>query len=113
MARPPGNLKTICGLDWIRRKTWPPPPRRPHGAVGIVVLFCGCGGLTIGAWDAARVNRRLGGLSLNAHKNNKCILDAEIEKVIDALISQSFSRHDSAAVLRFRWYGKGRTLRRR
>ena len=51
-------LRDICGLDWIRRKTWPPLPRRPCGTVTLVDLFCGCGGLTLGVWEAARLNRR-------------------------------------------------------
>jgi len=40
-------------------------------------------------------------------------LEAEIKKVIDALASKSFNRHDSAAVLRFVGCVQGRTLRSR
>ena len=58
MREEPGVLKNICGLDWIRRKTWPSLPRRPCGTVTLVDLFCGCGGLTLGVWEAARLNRR-------------------------------------------------------
>ncbi len=48
----------ICAATWIRRKTWPKPPQTSRGTVSIVDLFCGCGGLTLGAWEAARVNNR-------------------------------------------------------
>lgn len=58
MRKKRGVLRDICGLDWIRRKTWPPLPRRPCGTVTLVDLFCGCGGLTLGVWEAARLNRQ-------------------------------------------------------
>jgi len=58
MGKKPAALADICGLDWIRRKTRPPLPRRPCGTVTLVDLFCGCGGLTLGVWEAARLNRR-------------------------------------------------------
>ena len=48
----------ICAATWIRRKTWPKPPQTSRGTVSIVDLFCGCGGLTLGAWEAARANKR-------------------------------------------------------
>ncbi len=46
----------VCGLNWIRRKTWPRARPNPKGTISIVDLFCGCGGLTLGAWEAARLN---------------------------------------------------------
>ncbi len=58
MRKKRGVLRDICGLDWIRRKTRPPLPKRPCSTVTLVDLFCGCGGLTLGVWEAARVNRR-------------------------------------------------------
>lgn len=49
---------SICCATWIRRKSWPKPPKTSRGTVSIVDLFCGCGGLTLGAWEAARVKNR-------------------------------------------------------
>jgi DNA (cytosine-5)-methyltransferase 1 len=57
MAKKQPKSQSICGLDWILRKKWPPLPRHPEGSLNLVDLFCGCGGLTLGAWEAARANR--------------------------------------------------------
>ena len=54
----PSSPARICAATWIRRKTWPKPSQTSRGTVSIVDLFCGCGGLTLGAWEAARVNKR-------------------------------------------------------
>jgi len=43
-------------LDWLKREVWPAAPRRPVGRISLVDVFCGCGGLTLGAWEAARRN---------------------------------------------------------
>lgn len=48
----------ISAATWIRRKTWPKPARTSNRTISIVDLFCGCGGLTLGAWEAARANNR-------------------------------------------------------
>lgn len=54
------QLEGVAGLDWVRRRTWPrsnPASARP---LSLVDLFCGCGGLSLGVWEAARLsNRRL------------------------------------------------------
>ncbi len=54
----PSSPASICAATWIRWKTWPTPPQTSRGTVSIVDLFCGCGGLTLGAWEAARVNNK-------------------------------------------------------
>ena len=53
-----GDSSQLCGLAWVKRKTWPPLPANTRRKLSIVDLFCGCGGLTLGAWEAARANRR-------------------------------------------------------
>ena len=53
-----GRTTSICGLDWIRRKRWPKAPSGPSSRVSLVDLFCGCGGLTLGVWEAARLAGR-------------------------------------------------------
>ena len=56
----PSSPARICAATWSRRKSWPKPPQTSCGTVAIIDLFCGCGGLTLGAWEAARaINRRL------------------------------------------------------
>lgn len=58
VPRMPSSPARICTATWIRRKSWPKPPQTSRGTVSIVDLFCGCGGLTLGAWEAARVNNK-------------------------------------------------------
>lgn len=41
-------------LDWIRRRSWPNEHKPTSRSLALVDLFCGCGGLTLGVWDAAR-----------------------------------------------------------
>lgn len=48
--------ESLCGLEWIRGKNW--PRRRTGSPISLVDVFCGCGGLTLGAWEAARRHHR-------------------------------------------------------
>lgn len=47
----------LAGLDWVRRNSWPSEPSQ-CSPLAIADLFSGCGGMTLGAWEAARVNNR-------------------------------------------------------
>jgi DNA (cytosine-5)-methyltransferase 1 len=40
--------------SWIKRKTWPKAPGKPERTITVADLFAGCGGLTLGAAEAAR-----------------------------------------------------------
>ena len=53
-----GNLD--CGLSWVRVANRPREPNGHSPPLRVVDLFCGCGGMTLGVWEAARLaNRRL------------------------------------------------------
>lgn len=43
---------------WVRLASRPAPPRRCLGSIRLIDLFCGCGGLTLGVWEACRRFRR-------------------------------------------------------
>lgn len=49
--------KALCSSRWIRRKSWPRPKSRGR-LLRIVDLFCGCGGLSLGTFEAARLYGR-------------------------------------------------------
>lgn len=48
-------MTNICDEAWVKRKSW---PRIPRGAkpLRVVDLFSGCGGLSLGAAEACRIN---------------------------------------------------------
>ena len=52
------SKRILCDLEWIKRKRWPKAASNPGRTLAIADLFCGCGGLTLGAWEAARVHGR-------------------------------------------------------
>jgi DNA (cytosine-5)-methyltransferase 1 len=52
------NGHAIAGLDWVRRQRRPPLPSQPICNLTLADLFCGCGGLSLGAWEGARSRRR-------------------------------------------------------
>lgn len=50
--------ESICGLDWVRLKSEPGLIERSENPLRLVDLYCGCGGMTLGAWEAARSKGR-------------------------------------------------------
>ena len=48
----------IAGLDWVRLADRPPSPNGQTPRLRLVDLFCGCGGLTLGVSEAARLSNR-------------------------------------------------------
>ena len=50
--------KELCGLDWIRRESWPMSQEYGSESLSVIDLFCGCGGLTLGVWEGSRVYQR-------------------------------------------------------
>lgn len=52
------RVKSKSVLEWCKRSERPPAPNGASPVVSIVDLFCGCGGLTLGAWDAVRESGR-------------------------------------------------------
>ncbi len=48
----------LCGIDWLKRKSWPSHISLEQNPLSIVSLFCGCGGMTLGVWEATRIHKR-------------------------------------------------------
>lgn len=73
----PSTTKSV--YDWITKSEKPTAPNGTSPAVSLVDLFCGCGGLTLGVWEAARVAGRqlkirlaidIAGLPLAVYRHN-------------------------------------------
>lgn len=52
-SRPP-----IAGIEWVKKPEWPKLPDSRWKSLKIVDLFCSCGGMTLGAWEGARLSKR-------------------------------------------------------
>jgi DNA (cytosine-5)-methyltransferase 1 len=48
------SSEELCGLDWIRSKKWPCFHSDAVKSYSLVDLFSGCGGLSLGVWEAIR-----------------------------------------------------------
>jgi DNA (cytosine-5)-methyltransferase 1 len=48
----------IASLEWVCRRSKPQVRQVPKESLRLVDLFCGCGGLTLGVWEAARRKKR-------------------------------------------------------
>lgn len=99
-----------ANLAWIRRKTRPNGNSHAVRSLSLVDLFCGCGGLTLGAWEAARVEglRLHIGLALDVaqepiavyRRNFECpsdvAVEAPIEQVFDGTIAHRHTPSESS-----------------
>lgn len=76
-------------LEWIQRKSWPNGHKRTSRSLALVDLFCGCGGLTLGVWEATR----------------RCQVGIDIRLAVDdaepplTVYRHNFLSRDDAAVL--------------
>lgn len=50
------SMAKLCDIDWVKRKS-APIIREPLGALRVADFFCGLGGMSIGAQEAARLNK--------------------------------------------------------
>ena len=55
MGTKPQRKPPAANLAWVRRKSWPNGHLHSVESLSLVDLFCGCGGLSLGVWEAARV----------------------------------------------------------
>jgi DNA (cytosine-5)-methyltransferase 1 len=62
----------LCSVDWIKKKK-KPSTKTLLKPVRVVDLFCGCGGLTLGAWEACRVNKRKINIELSVDFSKEAI----------------------------------------
>src|SRR5271169_5267331 len=48
----------ICGLEWVKRQSWPSTENYDKSPISAADLFSGCGGFTLGASEAGRIHKR-------------------------------------------------------
>jgi DNA (cytosine-5)-methyltransferase 1 len=52
------EARLIAGLEWVKYAKWPSAPNGKSPVLSLVDLFSGCGGMTLGVWEAARLRHR-------------------------------------------------------
>ncbi len=76
------KVDEICGLEWVKLKSWPSTENYEASPIRTADLFSGCGGLTLGAWEASRIHQRKLLISLavdhsqealNVYRGNFCV----------------------------------------
>jgi DNA (cytosine-5)-methyltransferase 1 len=75
----PQVIKNLCSDKWIRRKSWPKVTRRAP-LIRLADLFSGCGGLSLGAFEAARTN----------HRKLKVVLAVDLDKAAIGVYRANF-----------------------
>lgn len=67
------NRRASCGLNWVKLAQRPDKPNGRSLPFRVVDLFCGCGGMTLGVWEAARLAHRRLDVRLAIDVNNAAI----------------------------------------
>lgn len=68
------STNPIADLNWVKRSTPPPVPKRlKTRRLTVVDLFCSCGGLSLGVWEAARLYKRKFDVRLAVDTNAKAL----------------------------------------
>jgi len=69
---PRADAAELCSTRWIKSTEW---PKQPFGDARLAIadLFSGCGGLTLGAYEAARINNRRLDIRLAADFNDAAL----------------------------------------
>ncbi len=100
----------VANLAWVRRKTWPNGHLHATDSLALVDLFCGCGGLSLGVWEAARAAglRIRIGLALDAARKPLAVyeenfetsdgasIEAPIESIFDGKIGRRLTSRERA-----------------
>ena len=47
--------QAVADINWVQQTEWPISPNGRARSIRLIDLFCGCGGLTLGVWEAARL----------------------------------------------------------
>jgi hypothetical protein len=86
----------LCDLNWIKAKTRPPVPQHSRATLAVADIFCGCGGLSIGAWEAARYHCLKWKLKLALDNSNDALAVYRKNLCVDHAIAR---RDDVARIL--------------
>lgn len=91
----------LCDQSWVKLSDWPSVNSKKTEELRIVDLFSGCGGMTLGAWEAARRSNK--GLSIllavekdidahsvymnNFKRDARCVLSTDIKELFSEDLS--------------------------
>ena len=89
---------TLCDNYWQKLKRWPKQAQGPE--LSVVDLFSGCGGMTLGLWEAARLaNRQLRvRLAVDFNVHAASIYKENFSFLCDDFITADITDHFSATV---------------
>jgi len=81
-------------LSWLTLETWPEPEpnTEPTANLSVVDMFCGCGGLTLGLWEACRLTGRKLNIRLAVDTSSEALAvfrsnfgcDEKVARAVDA-----------------------------
>jgi len=98
----PTTNEDLCNLNWIRSKKWPFIKVEANRQCSLVDLFSGCGGLSLGVWEAMRshgysINIQMAldisSYALEVYQNNFKLSDSKVvNDDIAALLDGTFGK---------------------
>ncbi len=99
----------LCNLNWIRKSIKPVFLPTQNKSFSIVDLFCGCGGMTLGIWEALRKNNISIDIKLaldnnksaltvyqkNFELNDKSISNSDINELVSCSIGEKLNTNET------------------
>jgi len=105
------GISSLGDLEWVRLEERPMSPNGRTPRLRLVDLFCGCGGMTLGAWEAGRLSDRQLDIRLAADVSREALavyrlnFHADRDRVLQEDVSRIFAGSLGAPITDFeaRW----------